>query len=76
MEHFCFAAKHPGLLHHKRDTAFRMRVIACVSRLHKDPLLVLAYGAASDARDNLSGLVSECAEQDCDQMGRWRGLAS
>src|SRR5215469_4519448 len=54
MEHFCFAAKHPGLLHHSATRAFRMQVIACLSPLH--PLLVLA---ASDARDNLSGVVSE-----------------
>jgi len=49
-----------------------MQVIACVSPLHKDPLLVLAFGAA---RGNLSGVVGVVsADQDCDQCEDGEGL--
>jgi hypothetical protein len=44
-----------------------MQVIACVSPLHKDPLLVLAFGAARGNLSGVVGIVSECADQDCDQ---------
>src|SRR5215472_2873275 len=44
-----------------------MQVIACMSPLHKDPLLVLAFGAARGNLSGVVGVVSECADQDCDQ---------
>ena len=60
-EHFSFAAKILACSI-TADTAFRIPVIASVSPLHKDPPLVLAFGAAREGADNLGDVLGECTD--------------